>query len=168
MPEKNQQQTLQLAPNAMQLFDQGSTRYDVEVAQGVKPDALLDPAFWAHQAVKLRPMDEIRARALDGTWVANLLVLDTSRTWARVRLLQTFMLTDSGVAETQASTEEVKAFMGAHEVKYRGGTHKFSIIRKADGAVIEEGITAKGDAETKLEAIARMHVGARSPQAVAA
>lgn len=155
----NEAQLVQLAPGHLQLFDQVSTRYDAMIGQGVDPVELLKPAFWAHQAVRLRPMDEIRARAEDGTWVATYVVLDCSRTWARVKELSFHRLTNAGVAETQASEAEVQAFINAHNVVYRGGEKKWSITRKSDKAVLEEGIGEKDAAAAKLEGFARTHLG---------
>lgn len=153
------QQQIQLAPGDLQLFEQVSTRYDALIPQDVKPEVLLEPAFWAHQAVKLRPMDEIRARAIDGTWVATYLVLDCSRTWARVAQLSFQRLTTGQVAETQASEQEIKAYVEAHSVTWRGPL-KFSIVRKSDKAVLEEGIAEKDVAMKRLEELARSHVTA--------
>jgi len=158
---KTNQQQIQLAPGDLQLFEQVSTRYDALIPQDVKPETLLEPAFWAHQAVKLRPMDEIRARAIDGTWVAMYQVVDCSRTWARVVQLSFHRLTTGQVAETQASEQEVKAYVDAHSVTYRG-PHKWSIVRKADRAVLEEAIAEKEVAEKRLQELARSHVSAPS------
>lgn len=157
--EKNQKQLVQLPPNNLYLFEQISTRYDAEIPQGVTQEHLLEPAFWAHKASQLRPWDEIRARATDGTWVATYVVTDCSRTWARVRQLSFHRLTTGEVAETQASEQAVKDFVGAHNVVFRGAQHKWSITRKADKAVIEEGIGEKDAAERRLEQLARNHVG---------
>ena len=161
--QQNQQQLIQLAPGAMQQFEQASQRYDAEIAIGVKPEELLKPAFWAHHALKLRPWDEIRARAVDGTWTANYVVLDTSRTFARVHQLSLHRLTTGQVAETQASEQEVTAYIAEHDIRYRG-SHKFSIVRKADAAIVEEGLATKADAEKRLETIARQHVGGAAAQ----
>jgi hypothetical protein len=168
--ERNQQQVIQLAPGALQLFEEVSQRYDAEIAQGVAPEELLKPAFWAHRAARLRPLDEIRARAVDGTWMAEYVVLDCSRTWARVQLKGFWRLTTADVAATQASEEDVKAFIAAHDVRYRGG-QKYSIVRLSDGAVLEQGIADKVEASRRLEELARVHVGgaaAPKPSAVAA
>ena len=151
----------QLAPNHLQLFEQVSLRFDAQIAQGVAPEALLDPAFWAHHAVRLRPMNEIRARAEDGTWIAELVVLDCSRTWAKVKMLELYRLTTSDVALTQASEQEVRDFISRHNVVYRG-PHKWSVTRKSDKAVLMEGAEQKEGAELWLEAHARSQIG---PQA---
>ena len=156
--QTNQRQEIQLAPGALQFFEQVSLRYDAEIPQAVTPQDLLNPAFWAHHAVRLRPMNEIRARAIDGTWIADLVVLDCSRTWARVHILAVHRLTTGQVAETQASEQDVKAYIEGHKVVYRG-QHKWSITRNSDKAVIEEGIAEQDVAKARLEALARSHVG---------
>ena len=158
MPETNERQLIQLAPNDLQLFEQVSVRYDAVIAQGVTPEDLLVPGFWAHHAVKLQPMSEIRARAADGTWLAYYVVVDCSRTWAKVRLLSMHQLSSSDVSLTQASADDIKAFVGAHSVVWRA-QHKFSIVRNADKAVIMEGIQLKDEAIAWLQSHARAQVG---------
>ena len=161
---------IQLPPNALQLFEQVSQRYDVLVAQGVATEDMLIPGFWAHQAVKLRPMDEIRARAEDGTWIAEFVVLDCSRTWAKVQLLRSYKLTSGDVSLTQASEKEVQEFIAAHSIAWRG-PHKWSIVRKSDKAVLTEGIEQKDVATAWLEGHARKTIGvpaAPKPETVAA
>lgn len=158
----------QLPPGHLQLFEQVSIRYDAVIAQGVKPDAMLEPGFWAHHAVKLRPMNEIRARAEDGTWIAYLVVLDCSRNWAKVQILHLHQLTSADVSLTQASEQEVRTFIEKHSVTWRA-QHKFSIVRKADRAVIHEGIETKDGAQAWLEGHARAQVGGQplpKPEAV--
>jgi hypothetical protein len=157
-PNPKDAQSVQLAPGALTLFEQSSLRYDAEIAPGVDPAELLKPAFWAHHAVRLRPWNEIRARAADGTWMANYVVLDCSRTWARVHQLDFHRLTTGEVAETQASEQEVRAYIEQHRITFRG-PQKWSIVRKTGNAVVEEGIVDKLEAEKKLETLARSHVG---------
>ncbi len=156
---KNEKQLIQLPPNDLAGFDYVSTRFDARIAQGVRPEQLLEPAFWAHHAVKLKPMDEIRARAEDGTWVGYYLVLDSSRTWAKVKQLSLHHLGTADVSLTQASESEMQGFIGAHEVKHRG-PHKWSVVRKSDGAVIVEGIAQRDEATAWLKTHARQQVGA--------
>lgn len=168
-PNNNQQQ-IQLPPNSLQPLDYASTRHDAMIPQGVAPDELLKPEFWAHQAVKLRPMDEIRARAEDGTWLAYYVVLDCSRTWAKVHQLALHRLTTSDVAMTQASEAEVRAVVKAHEVRFDQG-RKWNIVRKSDRQVVQDQIADKDSALAWLEKHARSQVGVPAvakPAAVAA
>jgi hypothetical protein len=161
----------QLPPQALQGFDYVSQRHDALIPNGVKPEDMLNPAFWAHQAVKLAPWHEIRARAEDGTWVANLLVLDCSRTWAKVKQLSFHSLTTADVAISQASETEVKAIKDLHKVVHRG-PHKWSVVRNEDKAVLVEGIEQRDGATEWLDKHARAQVGGAAatsqPAAVAA
>jgi hypothetical protein len=155
-PEKKEPAKPQLPPMGLALFETNSLRHDAVIPMGVPPAALLEPTFWSHHAVKLAPWHEIRARAADGTWVANYLVLDTSRTWARVKQLDFHRLTTGDQADTQASAQEVKEFIARHQVKHRGA-HRWTIL---DGEhIIEEGIASKEEANAKLETLARQAVG---------
>lgn len=156
--EKNEQQLIQLQPNELANFDYVSTRHDAKVQQGVRPEHVLVPAFWAHHAVKLKPFDEIRVRAEDGTWMATYVVLDCSRTWAKVKQLSLHQLGTADVALTQASESEVQKFIYQHEVRWRA-QHKFSVVRKSDKAVLVEGFALKDEASTWLDKHAREQVG---------
>jgi len=153
MPETQDKPLPQLSPGDFALFEHVSTRYDALVTQGVAPEQLLNPAYWAHHAVKLRPMDEIRARAADGTWVAELIVLDCSRTWAKVKMLRMDRLTTGDVALTEASIAERNAFIEAHDVVLRG-PHKWCVVRRQDKVVVQEDLATKDAAKAWLEALA--------------
>lgn len=162
MDKANDAQIIQLPPgmDSLSEFNYVSTRYDVRVPLGVEAAELLKPAFWAHHAAKLKPYDEIRARAEDGSWIADYIVTDCSRTWAKVSLKALHQLTTADVAISQASESEVKAFIDAHSITYRGA-HKFCVVRKADSAVLLEG-AQKDDAKAWLEKHAREQVGAQA------
>lgn len=148
----------QLAPNELFQFEHISTRYDVKIALGVSLQDLQDPAFWAHHAVRMRPCDEIRARAEDGSWVAYLLVLDASRTWARVKVLSEHKLGTADVALSQAVLEDqekrVAEIKANFTITFRG-PHRHSVIRKQDKTVMSEDHITKADAERWLDTHAR-------------
>jgi len=160
-------QIVQLAPNDLANFEYISTRYDAKIQQGVTPEELLAPAFWAHHAMKLKPMDELRARAEDGTWVAYLIVLDASRTWARVQLLSVHRLTTADVAMSQANEGQVKAIKEAHKIAWRG-PHKWSVVRITDDNVLHDGEQQKDLAHAWLDRWAREQASAPPPATVAA
>ena len=164
MDANNQQQLIQHPPSEMPTLDQVNTAYDVRVGPGVTPEHLLVPGFWAHYGAKLKPLDEIRAHAEDGSWLARYLVLDCSRTWARVKQLEFHQLTTSDVALSQASESEYRAFMMSHEVRYRG-VHKWCVVRLADSAVLIEGEGDKSKAVAWLEDHARKIVGVQAKAA---
>lgn len=158
---------IQLAPGMLALFETVSTRHDASIPQGVDPKDILVPAFWAHHAVKMKPFDEIRARAEDGTWVANLIVLDASRTWVKVQMLgAVHRLTTADQSQTQAVEADIETFKSQHKVVHRG-PRGWSVVRKGDNAVIAEDKGTKDDAVLELERLARTQT-APAPEAVTA
>jgi hypothetical protein len=124
--------------------------YVAEIEQGVTPEELLKQGYWAHHAEKLRPWDEIKARAKDGTWMAHLVVLDSSRTWAKVKQISFHRLATDDVSLTEGSDKEAAKEMEKYEVKWRGPAHKWCVVRKSDAAVLAEG-RAKDEAQGWLE-----------------
>lgn len=152
----------QLGPNELYLFEAVSLTYDAVIAQGVSPEQIMAPEFWAHHGVKLRPWNEIRARAEDGTWMAKLLVTDCSRTWARVHMLELHKLTTSDVSLSQASEAEVQKRIALHLVKHSQG-RMWHVVRKSDGAVIQENIAEKDTAIAWLAKYARENAPAAVP-----
>ncbi len=149
----------QLSPDSLKQLDYVSTRHDAVIMQGLEPKDLLVPAFWAHHAVKLRPMDEIRARAEDGTWVAYLIVLASDRTWARVHIDRVLKLTTADVSLTQATEEEVKKLKADYKIAY-AGPEKYRVVRKADNNVMHSGCEQKVDAERWLDTYVRAQLSA--------
>lgn len=109
-----------------------------EAAEGVTVEDTLNAEYWAHVSAKMTPFDRIEVVAVDGTWAADLLVLATGRTAAKVKLLHHYTL-DGGYSDMSAVNQ-------THTVKHRG-PRKWSIIRVADGAIIKEDIPTREDAE---------------------
>lgn len=96
---------------------------------GTKVEDMLDPAFWSHVAASLKPWDKIEVRAEDGTFYAELLVLQSARNWAKVRLLSRVELKDA-----MPEGREVDG----HIIKWAGPHAKWRVIRSTDNAVIHE------------------------------
>lgn len=108
-------------------------QYILDASEGTRPEDLAQPAYWVHLGEKLRPWAEIMVRANDGLWYARLIVLEAGRNWAKVHIEQVEHLSTAEVAITQADA------MSPYEVKYRGPHNQWSVIRKADAAVVHEG-----------------------------
>ena len=116
------------------------TVYFAKAHPNTRPHDLLEPAYWAHVAVRFKPWSEIKVVADDGSWFAHYLVLEAGRTWARVAMLSTISLTSADVSVSQASA------MTPYSVIYRGEHSKWSVVRKADKEVIHEGEGTQGGA----------------------
>ena len=104
--------------------------------ENTEPGDLLATEYWAHRAAKLRPWDEIKIRANDGSWYAHLLVLESGRNWARVHMLSAWKLTTSEVAQTQSAP---KSPFADFRVEHMGPHAKWCVIRRSDNQKIHEG-----------------------------
>ena len=122
----------QLNPSRMKGAEYERDIHVVTPDEGTQPEDMLDPAYWAHVASKLRPWNRIEARANDGSWYAECLVLDASRNWAKIKILNVWNLTTADVSQTQSEV------LIAYEVRHRGPHNKWSVIRMADSACIHE------------------------------
>lgn len=148
----------QLAPGQMIIAEQVRTVFAVTIGAGVLLEDLLVPSFWSHHAAQLQPYNKVEVHPEDGTWYAEYLVTDCSRTWAKVKQLSFVQLTTPDVALTQASALEFKAALAGYKVVHRG-PHKWSVVRNHDSAVMQEGIQVKEDAEAWLRTHVRGETG---------
>lgn len=151
-----------LAPGRLSTAEHRRVTYAVDIPTGRSLEDLLRPGYWAHHAKQLRPWDKIEARCEDGTWYAEFIVLDASRTWARLALvLERRGLGTSDVSQTAASDAEVQALINAHEVKFVP-VRKWHVIERASKKVLVEGLQLRDDAEIYLKQHA-LHLMGRAP-----
>lgn len=97
------------------------------------PEDLLSLDYWAHIAQQLTPRARIEAWANDGSWMAEYVVLDTGRNWAKLALLNKFSLATVDAAQAQAEA------MSPYAIEHRGPHCKWSVIRRSDKEVVHEG-----------------------------
>lgn len=107
---------------------------------GVTLDQVLEPSFWAHVAANLKPWDKIEVRAEDGTYYAELIVLQAARSWAKVRMIHQVELD-----EAPAENNDVPGY----HVKFAGRA-KWRVIRKVDNEVIHQGAACEQEAKDWL------------------
>lgn len=105
----------------------------ITAEEGTIPDDVLNPDYYAHVAAKLRPYDHIEIRANDGTWLAQLLVLDVSRLWAKVHRLHLHTLTTVDVS--QSNLERALPYY----VQHKGPHDKWVVIRRSDSQAVSTG-----------------------------
>lgn len=159
-PKAEAKEDPRLAAGALQGAEFVRFEWVARVAHGIRPEQLLVPEYWAHHAASLAPFAEIIVHAEDGSWYARYLVLDCSRTWAKVKpILGPVFLTTQDQSLTEASNAEVEAEKAKYQLTFRG-QHKWSVVRLADKAVMHEGSQQKEDAAKELEKMARQAVGA--------
>jgi len=109
------------------------------VEQGVTREDLLEPSFWSLAAVNLSPYNRIEVRCDDGTFYGEYLVLDSSRTWAKLYELSFHQLTSSDVSLSQ--TEKPALVL---DIAFKGPHKKWCVLRGED--ILQEGML-KNDAE---------------------
>ena len=149
--------TPQLPAERFKLAEHERNVHIITIEEGITRAQLLDPAFLAHVAPKLRPYDQIEIRCDDGTLFARALVLQAERTWARLHILDWHDLTTRDVSLTKAAKGEQKDETAAlnpadaYQVVLKGPHKKWCVIRKADGGYMREGETTKDAAKTWLD-----------------
>ena len=160
------QNPIQLPPNCMQEAEYQFTIWAVVAPNGLKAQDLLAPGFWALYATKMKPFDEIRARAEDGTWMARFVVLEAGRTWARLHQLEQHNLGTQDVSLTKAAAQRTEDAKKDFEIKHRG-PKGWSVVRLSDKQVMHEGAQSKQAASTWLDGHLKT-TGAVEPATVAA
>ncbi|HQU17306.1 MAG TPA: hypothetical protein PLO69_14590 [Gammaproteobacteria bacterium] len=149
--------TPQLASERFKLAEHERNIHSITVEDGITRGQIIDPAFLAHVAAKLRPYDQIEVRCDDGALFARLLVLQAERTWARVHVLEWHNLTTRDVSLTQTGKQEQSAPAGPaadkeqeYMVAHKGPHKKWCVIRKSDGGYMREGEETKATATNWL------------------
>lgn len=129
-------------PDQIQIAEQWRQDFVLYVPEDHTVEDLTDPAYWAHVAAEraLQKMDRVEARAISGEWVAELMVVTAGRNYAQMKLL---VVHDLSTYVPKATAEP------KHEVRLRG-PHKWCVVRKSDGAVIQQGLDTKHAAEAAM------------------
>lgn len=127
-----------LSPSRMALAEHWRQDWCVNAEIGTTADDITSSGYFAHMAEQLKPYDHIEVRSEDGTWMANLIVVNAERNWAHVKLVSYIELTDESNAVEAASKKNIVQFKGPH--------HKWSVIRVADGDKIKTGCASRDEA----------------------
>lgn len=140
------QRMTQLPVNTVQQAEYAYTTHAAFVPKEFKPEQLTEPGFWAVHATRFKALDEVRAIAEDGTWMARLLVLETGRTWVRMKQLEFHLLGTQDEALTRVAQRETDELRKNFDVKHRG-PRGWSVVRKGDSQVMHEGAQTRDAAE---------------------
>lgn len=122
-------------------------KFEMVVEAGVTLKDLKQPVFYSHVSAFLKPFDTITVTSDDMTLYAEVLVLAAERTSATVTVLRAYDLTKAEIVKSADAVLNISDFV----IKYRGPAAKFSILRKGDNAVVQEGIASQEDAEKALK-----------------
>jgi hypothetical protein len=115
------------------------TCYVATTSAGLSKEDLAKPAFWAHVADKLRPWDEIRCIAEDGSYKAVVTVLSATRTDAQVTVdtYRTLQTVQDGEAD----------LLRDYSVNHTPATN-WRVVRKSDKRTVAEGLKNRNEAVT--------------------
>tara|TARA_R110002126_G_scaffold84211_1_gene204797 strand:- start:554 stop:1141 length:588 start_codon:yes stop_codon:yes gene_type:complete len=123
-------------PTRMKLAENERQDWIVNAELSHTIEDLSNPGYWAHMAAQLSPYDHIEVRAEDGAWIANLIVIQADRSWAKVMLVSKFDLLDR---------EALPSSVEQHKVEWKGPQHRFAVIRLADMVAVRTGFQTKED-----------------------
>jgi len=117
------------------------TLWSVYAEQGTPLEDVTKPAFWAHVAAKLKPLDRVEVYEETGKYWAELMVLSVGKMEARMTVLRKHDL----------QTPTVPAIdLGDYEVNWGGPHQKHRVVRKSDKEVIKDGFGTKEEAQLWL------------------
>ncbi len=112
----------------------------VDAEEGTVPADLIVPEYWAHVAESLTPYDRIEVRLETGEWMQELLVVDSSRSWAKVQVLHHHDL--RAPVREAAANGLIVAWKGPHLLH--------CVIRTSDGEILFKEIRRKEDAIAQM------------------
>lgn len=135
----------QIQPNRIRNGEFIRVIYAATAFDGTLPEDLLKVDYWAHYSANFKPWDRVEVVANDGTWWAELVVLESGRNWTKMHLMRKINLTTTDVAQSGVPQ------LIEYQVKHRGPHSKWSVLRLSDGQVVHEGEEQKGGAETWLK-----------------
>ena len=121
----------------MRLAEHERNIWVANAPEGSTVEHIKQPEFWAYMAHLLHPFDQIEVRADDGSWMAELVVVNCDRTWAKVFVKHVYELT---------TTEEDFPLSVKHKIVWRGPQHKFSVERISDQQRVKSGFSTKDEA----------------------
>jgi hypothetical protein len=108
--------------------------------EGTPYETVLSEAYWAHRARNFRAGDKIEILPDEMHYYAELLVIASGATWARVTELFRKDLGTTIVPDRQSD----------YRVAWRGAHRKFAIVRTVDGAIVKDGFAQQHEAELAL------------------
>lgn len=122
----------QLQTNRFKLTEHENNDWTVYPEHGTPFEAVLEAGFWAHVSAKMRPYDEIRVIAEDGSYYGRLIVQDAGKLYAKVAKLEYIEL-------NKVDVQQAGPILQGHEVKWRGPVDKWCVMRGKDA--LKKGMT---------------------------
>ena len=134
-------------PTRMQLAEQVRNIWCLTVPVGTTVQDMLNPGYWAHLARQLQPGDRIEVEPDDGSYFAELRVLDSGNQYAKVMALREVKL--------EAIEPSASVSVPGHTVEWSGRHTKWRVIRESDRKVLKDGLASKADGYGWLSSYAK-------------
>lgn len=126
--------TPEIKPRAVQLPASGLEQQQfirniwcVKPSESQRFEDLLQPLYWSHVAAKLRAKDKLEILPVDNSYYAELLVISTTPTSAKVEVIN---FVDFRQKEEEKSSSSVVG--SGYSVHWRGPSAKWSVERNID------------------------------------
>lgn len=156
MSEVKQIRDVKLSPNGIAPAEGIREIWSSTAAFGVTREDIENPGYWAHVASRLRSKAKIEVHAEDGSFYAEYLVINSDKTWAKVICLRFIDLKEIA----KITTEQEASIFSGYDIKFRG-PRRWSVVRKSDNAVLQEGMHLEEDARKWLS----VHLNAQGIEA---
>jgi hypothetical protein len=153
--------------NASRLHKESSfsVRWAIDCEQGTKLEDLSRPEFYSNIANRVNKNDTIRAFFEDGSYIVDLVIIEIDKqnitpVWVKTLITGVINIekaknlalenkSKKDKEETKEETKEDKKLDFNHpliSLKFRGPVKKWSVIRKEDGAILQEELQSKEQA----------------------
>lgn len=141
--KKSEKRDVSLNPARMKPAEYNRTVFSVSIEHNITKEDLLLPQFWAHVAMSMKVNDRVEAFAEDGSFYAELLVVASDRTWAKMHMLSYHDL-------TKIVMDLGDDVMNEYLIKFKG-PKAWCVIRKSDNAILNDKMHSDDDAKKWLE-----------------
>lgn len=113
-----------------QLAEQARNVYSAVLESGTTMDELKEPSFWAHVSgpKNFRPMDRIEVMPEDGTFWAELLVLNAGPMFAKVYVMRHHEIGEVGTS----------SLSDAFQIGWKGPVRQYAVIRAKDNTIMQD------------------------------
>lgn len=132
-----------MKPTILREVEYRRTTWELTVEKGVEPKAVLQPAFWAHVAGRLKVGDRMEVTAHDGSWLYELIVRSKPAGRATEATVVPLNFYDLNAidADTKSAMSGVE-----YEYAFKGPVLKHCVIRLADRTIVAEKLDTKAQA----------------------
>ncbi len=127
-----------LMPDKIGLAEHKRNDWVVDIDPRLTIDEILEPAFWAHTAAALNPLDKIEARWEDGSRIVHMRVRFCERNYAKVKVVS--------VEELGSVISDIPEPSKKHRVEWKGPMMRFAVIRLSDSEVVSKGHKTREEA----------------------